>query len=127
MASLCTCRMYFSVTNKMSSVESAPSSSLGLANIAIIVGIVGIYGFITYLFFFKKPPTLADVLKATDFGSVDECSGIFSQFAKAANGGCGATATNAFCDACSKPGLSAGARALCSDSSAVALCRARSS
>ena len=94
-----------------------------MANIAIIVGIVGIYGFIAYLFFFKKPPTLADVLKATDFGSTDECSTIFSQFAAAANS-CGGQATTAFCQACGSPNLSPGARALCSDPSAVALCRA---
>lgn len=94
-----------------------------MVDIGIIVGMVGIYGFIAYLYFFKRPPTLADVLKATDFGSADECTNIFSQFAAAANG-CGNQATTAFCQACGSSNLSPGARAMCSDPSAVALCRA---
>ncbi len=98
-------------------------SALGAVDIGIIVGLLGLYGFIAYLFFFKKAPTLADVLKATDFGKADECSTIFSQFAAAANS-CGDQATTAFCKACGSANLSAGAKAMCSDPSAVALCRA---
>ncbi len=102
---------------------SAVIGSFSAFDIGILVGMLGIYGFIAYLFFFKKAPTLADVLKATDFGKADECGSIFSQFAAAANS-CGDQATAAFCKACASPTLSPGARAMCSDPSAVALCRA---
>ncbi len=107
-------------------MEAASSSdSQSKINLLIGLGIVGIYAGIAYLMFMKKPATLGDVLRATDFSNPEECKGIFNKVLQSTNT-CGPYASAAFCKACADPStLSPAMKSLCAEPSTVAMCKAK--
>ncbi len=105
-------------------MDSGSSSSQSKVNLLIGLGIVGIYAGIAYLMFMKKPASLGDVLRATDFSNPEECKSIFNKVLSSTNT-CGPYASTAFCDACADPSkLSPAMQSMCAEPSTVAMCKA---
>ncbi len=108
--------------------SSAPTvSALGgtsqtTINVAIGFFIAGLYAFIIYMFI-KKPPTLSEVLKATDFGSAKECSDIFTNLVTSAQS-CTNYATQAYCQACKQNPVPASLQSACASPALQGLCSA---